>query len=235
MNEVDLLRKLRSQARQRSAALIPAIFYEMFGDPDSNPMNWEVYALTDIAEINPKLLKTNLPSLETPISFVPMAAVDADQYTIVDAETKPLRDVVKGFTPFKNGDVLFAKITPCMENGKIVIAENLTNNIGYGSTEFHVLRPKDNFVSSEWLLWFVRRKEFREKAKSAFTGTAGQQRVPTSFLQNIKVPLPPMKLQVAFSRRIADVRELESWQVQSAERLNRLYNTVLSKAFEGRL
>jgi type I restriction enzyme S subunit len=164
-----------------------------------------------------------------------MAAVDADKYAIVDPETKLLRDVVRGFTPFKNKDVLFAKITPCMENGKIVIAENLTNNIGYGSTEFHVLRPKDKFVSSEWLLWFVRREEFREKAKSAFTGTAGQQRVPTSFLQNTRVPLPPMKLQVAFSKRIADVRELESWQVQSADRLNTLYDTVLAKAFEGTL
>jgi type I restriction enzyme S subunit len=122
-----------------------------------------------------------------------------------------------------------------MENGKIVVAENLTNNLGYGSTEFHVLRPKENLVTPEWLLWFVRRIEFREKAKSAFTGTAGQQRVPSGFLQNYAVPLPPMKLQVAFSKRIADIRKLESLQAQSAEQINKLYNTSLAKAFAGEL
>ncbi|MCL4274541.1 MAG: restriction endonuclease subunit S [Anaerolineales bacterium] len=235
LQEIDLLRQLRSQARQRSADLIPAIFYEMFGDPDENPKKWDVYQLSEIAFINPKPKKTDLPPLDTPVTFVPMAAVDADRYEIVAPEVKPLKDVLKGFTPFQNNDVIFAKITPCMENGKIVVAEKLINNLGYGSTEFHVLRPQENLVTSEWLLWFVRRIEFREKAKSAFTGTAGQQRVPSSFMQNYKVPLPPMKLQVAFSKRIADVGKLVSQQAQNEEQINRLYDTSLAKAFAGEL
>lgn len=235
LHEIDILRQLRSQARQRSADLIPAIFYEMFGDPDENPKKWDVYQLSDIAFINPKPKKTDLPPLDTPVTFVPMAAVDADKYEIVAPEVKPLKDVLKGFTPFQNNDVIFAKITPCMENGKIVVAEKLINNLGYGSTEFHVLRPQENLVTSEWLLWFVRRIEFREKAKSAFTGTAGQQRVPSSFMQNYKVPLPPMKLQVAFSKRIADVGKLVSQQVQNEGQINRLYDISLAKAFAGEL
>ena len=235
LDEADTLRQLRSLAQRRSADLIPAIFYEIFGDPDENPRKWEVYPLPEIAYINPKPSKADLPPLDTPVTFVPMAEVDADKYEIVNPEIRPLKEVIKGFTPFQNNDVLFAKITPCMENGKIVVAENLTNNLGYGSTEFHVLRPKENLVTPEWLLWFVRRIEFREKAKSAFTGTAGQQRVPSGFLQNYAVPLPPMKLQVAFSKRIADIRKLESLQAQSAEQINKLYNTSLAKAFAGEL
>jgi type I restriction enzyme S subunit len=235
VDDLNIIRNLRIQAQQRSRNLIPAIFYEMFGDPESNPRKWAVYALPEIAEVNPRPPRVNMPSIDTPISFVPMAAVDAEKCTITDAEIKPLKDVLKGFTPFQDNDVLFAKITPCMENGKIVIAEGLTNGIGYGSTEFHILRPKENLVISEWLLWFVRREEFRNKAKAAFTGTAGQQRVPTNFLLNCQVPLPPLELQKAFALRIADVRALEARQSQSADQLEKLYHEVLAKAFRGDL
>ena len=235
IDDVEALCNLRAQALKHSANLIPAIFYEMFGDPESNSRRWTVYTLPEIVEVNPRPVKTDLPPLDTLVSFVPMAAVDAEKCAITDAEIKPLRDVLKGFTPFRNKDILFAKITPCMENGKIVMAEGLTNGIGYGSTEFHILRPKEKSVISEWLLWFVRRAEFRNKAKAAFTGTAGQQRVPTNFLLNIKVPLPPLKLQEAFSRRINDVTTLNSKLSQSTEQLNKLYNAVIALSFGGEL
>ena len=103
--------------------------------------------------------------------------------------------VKKGFTYFENGDVLFAKITPCMENGKGAIAEGLTNNIGMGSTEFHVLRPIEEISSPYWLLALTRLPIFRVRASKNMTGTGGQKRVPTNYLENFMVGLPPIEEQ----------------------------------------
>ena len=106
--------------------------------------------------------------------------------------------VKKGFTYFENGDVLFAKITPCMENGKGAIAEGLTNNIGMGSTEFHVLRPIEELSSPYWLLALTRLQIFRERARKNMTGTGGQKRVPANYLENFMVGLPPIEEQSRF-------------------------------------
>lgn len=129
-----------------------------------------------------------------------MAAVDEVQGAIVAAELRPYRAVAKGYTSFNEGDVLFAKITPCMENGKAAVARDLSGGLGFGSTEFHVLRPGPKLVR-DFLFHWIRQPEFRRQAKAHFTGTAGQQRVPTSFLQDFPFPLPPL----AEQRRIVDI------------------------------
>jgi type I restriction enzyme S subunit len=133
--------------------------------------------------------------------------------TIVAAETRPLREVQKGFTPFQEGDVLFAKITPCMENGKAAIARNLVNQRGYGSTEFHVLRPSA-LVLAEWIFAIIRTEEFRRAAASSFQGAVGQQRVTASFLEGFRIPLPPLSEQ----HRIVEVlQEVEAIRRLRAE------------------
>ena len=129
-----------------------------------------------------------------------MAAVDERFGMIAAREDRRLGDVSKGFTVFEDGDVLFAKITPCMENGKAALARNLTNGIGRGSTEFYVLRPGSK-VLGEYVYHFVRQPQFREKAKRHFTGTAGQQRVPKSFMEDVPMPLPTLDEQ----RRIVGI------------------------------
>ena len=129
-----------------------------------------------------------------------MSAVDEHHGVISRSQDRRLADVSSGYTSFQNGDVLFAKITPCMENGKAALAKNLTNGIGRGSTEFYVLRPSD-CVLGEYVYHFVRQKRFRDAAKRAFTGTAGQQRVPRSFMERAAIPLPPLDEQ----RRIVDI------------------------------
>src|SRR5690606_38553705 len=96
---------------------------------------------------------------DTEVSFVPMAAVDEVFGRITEAEVRRYRDVRRGFTPFVNGDILFAKITPSMENGKAAIASDLVNGIGFGSTEFHVLRPGP-LVLPEWIFALIRRPDF---------------------------------------------------------------------------
>src|SRR5208282_1768296 len=98
-------------------------------------------ALPDICELNPPKPSGDTLSLDAPVTFVPMPAVDAELGAITAPEIRKFSQVRKGYTAFREGDVIFAKITPCMENGKSAVARNLTNGLGFGSTEFHVLRP----------------------------------------------------------------------------------------------
>jgi len=134
------------------------------------------------------------------VSFVPMSAVDEHRGVISRVQERQLAEVSSGYTSFQDGDDLFAKITPCMENGKAALATNLTNGIGRGSTEFYVLRAGER-VLGEYVYHFVRQKRFRDMAKRAFTGTAGQQRVPKSFMNRTAIPLPSLDEQ----RRIVDI------------------------------
>lgn len=156
--------------------------------------------LADICTINPRLPRDHGLTDETTVSFVPMAAVDETFGEIAVQAERVFCEVKRGYTHFRNNDVLFAKITPCMQNGKAAIARELRNGIGFGSTEFHVLRH-GNSVLPEWLFYFIRQDSFREQAKRSFTGTAGQQRVPAPFLEKASIPLPPL----AEQRRIVDV------------------------------
>ena len=186
-------------------------------DPESGAEGGGVSAyrrvpLGEICTINPRPGRTLLPTEDTIVSFVPMAAVDERLGAITVREERPFADVSRGFTAFEDGDVLFAKITPCMENGKAALARNLTNGTGRGSTEFYVLRP-GNRVCGEYIYYFVRRPSFREAARRSFTGTAGQQRVPRSFMENVSVPLPPLDEQ----RRIAGI-------LNRATRIEHLYD-----------
>jgi type I restriction enzyme S subunit len=230
LDEADELRKMRAHADHRTAALIPALFHEMFGNPETNPKRWPTKRLGETTSINPKLPREKLPADENEFSFVPMAAVDEVLGVISSSETRQYGEVSKGYTPFKNRDVLFAKITPCMQNGKSAIAENLVGGLGFGSTEFHVLRPTD-VVTSEYIFWLIRRSNFRAQAEQHFTGSAGQQRVPTSFLKNYPCPIPPMPLQEEFAQRVKEIRELEASQATSRTRLDALFQSMLHRAF----
>lgn len=126
---------------------------------------------------------------ETRCTFVPMDAVDDSFGIIARRETRQVDDVQNGYTFFREGDVLFAKITPCMENGKCAIAKQLTNGIGFGSTEFHVIRANGE-VSAPWIFYFIRQSSIRKQAEHRMTGSAGQKRVPASFLDELEIPLP---------------------------------------------
>jgi len=183
-------------------------------------MNWPERTLGDVCEINPRLPRDHGLMDDTPVSFVPMAAVDEVSGVVRDKQQRPFLQVKKGYTSFRDGDVLFAKITPCMENGKAAVASDLLNGVGFGSTEFHVLRAKTG-VLAEWIYYFVRREPFRREAKRNFTGTAGQQRVPATFLGNCRIHIPPLDEQ----RRIIDL-------LSRAEGIVRLRREAQKKAAE---
>ena len=171
-------------------------FIEMFGNPLSSVQRYPLKNLGDCCELNPRRPSLDLEDTDN-VSFVPMPSVSENGY-LQDVSDEEYGKVKKGFTYFENGDVLFAKITPCMENGKGAIAEGLTNNIGMGSTEFHVLRPIEGVSSPYWLLALTRLPIFRERACKNMTGTGGQKRVPANYLENFMVGLPSIEEQNRF-------------------------------------
>lgn len=131
------------------------------------------------------------------VSFVSMPAVSEDG-KIDCSDVRPYRDVKKGYTYFAEKDVLFAKITPCMENGKGAVASGLVNKLGVGSTEFHVLRPIEGITNPFWLYTVTMLASFRESARKAMVGTGGQLRVPISYIEEFPISLPPIELQDEF-------------------------------------
>jgi type I restriction enzyme S subunit len=157
-------------------------------------------AISEVAEINPRLRDENKPELDSTVSFVPMAAVSEITLTIEEPVDRPYKEVAKGFTSFKRGDIIVAKITPCFENGKMAYADNLPNDFGFGSTEFHVMRPKSNLVGG-YLFHLLREPFVRKAGEMKMKGAAGQRRVPADFFANLQIPLPPLEEQ----KRIAEI------------------------------
>ncbi len=153
------------------------------------PAGWQWRTLGEVTEINPRRPpRLYLPG-ESLVSYLPMQGIDEVRGTIEALAVRPLSEVAKGFTFFREGDVLFAKITPSMQNGKCAIATGLIHGIGFGSTEFHVFRPKQNVLPG-WLHIYLRRLSFRREAMSHFQGAVGQQRVPEDFLRSVLIPVP---------------------------------------------
>jgi type I restriction enzyme S subunit len=158
------------------------------------PAGWRRFRLKDVAHINPQRPPDIERSDDSVTSFVPMEAVDSITGTISNPRMRTFGEVNKGYTFFGEGDVLFAKITPCMQNGKHAIARNLIDGIGFGTTEFHVLRPGPEIVA-EWIHYFLRQPSLLLEATKYFTGAVGQQRLPENYLANLEIPLPPLSEQ----------------------------------------
>ena len=176
--------------------MVKSQFIEMFGNPLSLNQKNELKRLGECCILNPR--RPNIALCDTDkVSFIPMPAVSEDGY-LVDMTDEEYGKVKKGFTYFENNDVLFAKITPCMENGKGAIVHGLTNGIGMGSTEFHVLRPINGISSPYWLLALTRMPIFRERAAKNMSGTGGQKRVSASYLDHFMVGLPAIEEQRRF-------------------------------------
>lgn len=158
--------------------------------------------LADIAEVNPSTDVARLESSAS-VSFIPMSDL-SDDGRWLGAEKRSLSAVRIGYTSFQEGDVLFAKITPCMENGKGCLATGLVNGIGFGSTEFHVLRPKPG-ADAQYLFQWTKFKPFRQKAANAMTGSAGQQRVPADFVRRFVITQHSPKEQAKIGEVLAKV------------------------------
>lgn len=120
-----------------------------------------------------------------------MAAVSDSTRQIEQEQSRRYSEVAKGFTPFRNGDVIVAKITPCFENGKMALV-NLNYELSFGSTEFHVIRSNPDVLDRRYLYHFLGQDAIRHKGESRMTGSAGQRRVPKAFYEQLEIPLPPL-------------------------------------------
>lgn len=160
------------------------------------PVHWEVRRLKWVASLNPSKREVRAPLLaDTPVTFLPMERVGRDG-RIETGEMLPASDVWNGFTYFEREDVLVAKITPCFENGKGACLDSLPTKVGFGSTEFHVLRAGPS-ISPQFLYRLTTLEEFRRLGVNAMTGAAGQQRVPQTFVANYPIAIPPLPEQAA--------------------------------------
>lgn len=159
--------------------------------------------LEDFVEINPKTSRAGLQD-KSDVSFVPMTAVTEKTNQVV-YELKTYSEVKTGFTIFKKNDLLWAKITPCMQNGKSFVASDMPTDIGFGSTEFHVLRvrnPKRVYMPYLWVIFS--NEHILEAAQGMFGGSAGQQRVPDTFLKKFPIVLPPYEVQVELADQVLE-------------------------------
>ena len=202
------------------------------------PCTWALAALSDVADINPRLFCLVPSAVDQSVHFVPMSAVTEEFGGIDVSARRSLADVQKGYTSFLANDVLLAKITPCMENGKLALVPPLQDHLAFGSTEFHVVRARDQMQPS-WLAYFLSQSAFRRLARQHMTGSAGQLRVATTWLANALIPAAPAaeqtrivaKLEELLSDLDAGVAELKAAQ----RKLKHYRQSLLKAAVEGAL
>lgn len=230
LDAVGRVIELRQQQLQKLDDLVKARFIELFGMPGTDAFGWGLVPLGSTCNINPKKSLDSRLVSGAVVSFVPMPAVT--EHGEIDATAIKEYDEVKtGFTYFAENDVLFAKITPCMENGKGAVAKGLHNGIGFGSTEFHVLRPISGKTDPYWIYTLTAFSQFRMDAASNMTGSAGQRRVPASFLENYRVSLPPIALQEQFAAFVKQTDKSKVAIQKALDEAQLLFDSLMQKYF----
>ncbi len=188
-------------------------------------VGWKTKRLDEVCVLRPpkseareKLTNNDL------VSFAPMDELGIDRKYLNPKGARSLSDVIGSYTYFANGDVLLAKITPCFENGKLGIARDLINGIGFGSSEYFVIRPSDE-LSADFLYYFLLQPSFRENATKSMTGAVGHKRVAKEFLESLLLPIPPLPEQ----QRIVTILD-EAFEAIAAARANANQNRSNARA-----
>ena len=202
----ELLKRIKAQKEQlikegkiKKEKPLPPITQDEI--PYDLPQGWQWVKLGSICSINPR----NIADDDTNAGFIPMSYIKDGYNNEHSFEIRKWKDIKKGFTHFKNGDIVIAKITPCFQNRKSAIIKNLPNDIGAGTTELHVIREDANILLKKYLLLIFKTELFIKNGIKNFTGTAGQQRIGKDYLANYLIPLPPLAEQ---KRIVAKVEEL---------------------------
>ena len=203
------------------------------------PEHWEVRRLKWCTELNPSRTEARESlTANTTVTFLPMERVAADG-RIDTRDQRAAFTVWNGFTYFRRRDVLVAKITPCFENGKGACLDALPTEIGFGSTEFHVLRAKSSSVLPQFLYRLTTISEFRRLGANTMTGAAGQQRVPQAFIANFQVGLPPLSEQAAIVRYLDYVDKKIRQYIRAKQKLIKLLEeqkqAIIHRAVTGQI
>jgi len=199
---------------------------------------WQNKALAEACQIKPpKSEARERVASDELVSFLPMESLGIDKQFVQATQERPLSEVAGSYTYFADGDVLLAKITPCFENGKLGIAEGLTNGIGFGSSEYIVFRP-DKTLNKEWLYYYLSREDFRFEGAARMSGAVGHKRVSKEFIESYPIPVPPLIEQ----RRIVNILD-EAFEGISTTKANAeknlqnaraLFESHLQSVFDGR-
>jgi len=201
------------------------------------PKGWIAAKINDLFDINPGHRGIEVGD-NIEVSFVPMPSIEEATGKLNSELVKLYGEVKRGYSKFIENDVVFAKITPCMENGKVAIAKDLKNGIGCGTTELHVFRPLVQ-ETSLYLLYFLLQESIREAAKQSFKGTSGHLRVPVGFFDEIDFPLPPLSEQHRIVEKLKVLLgKMDACQHRMAKLpliLKRFRQSILDAACSGRL
>lgn len=214
VDEILRYKQLINNAKEILRCYVPTISNRTFAN---------YTALEDVAQFKPSKDEVKDLPPDTNVSFVPMADLNTFDAIFDTKDTRKISDVVTGFTYFKDEDVLLAKITPCFENGKAGIARNLVNGIGFGSTEYIVIRANTDLVYPEWIFYHINTPEFINGGKSFMTGTAGQQRVDLNYVKQYRIPVPPLEEQ----KTILDEIQTEQALVNSSHKLIEVFTAKI--------
>ena len=203
--------------------------------PFKLPEGWEWCRLGEICEINPK----NKLDDELEVAFIPMPFISDGFSNTHTFEVEKWKDIKKGYTHFQNGDIGVAKITPCFENRKSVIFNNLKNGVGAGTTELYILRNNKILSLNKYIFWFVKTQSFIDKGTESFTGAVGQQRISREFIENTLIPIPPLAEQHRIVEKIeqlfALVDTIETHKEQLKSDVKQAKIQVLNYAIAGKL
>lgn len=222
---------LTGKIRIKDGKWIKETEFKYLGKNNRIPKNWENGSIASLANVNPKK-DTKKLGKEDLVSFIRMEDT-SEQAKILNMEDKKLHEVEKGYTNFHENDVLFAKITPCLENGKGGLAIGLTNGIGFGSTEFHVLRVKRK--ESEMLVYqYSKYFRLRKKAMSLMIGSAGQQRIGKEFFERYKIGIPSISEQKAIGEILNKQDQLIEKEEQYLQKLQKLKNGLMNDLLTGK-
>ena len=240
----SVIERSRNNAEQNlknAKELFESYLQGVFGGSTGSPTKrdgWEEKTLGEVCEIDPK--KSEIKGLENNniVSFLPMKDLGVLQNTIIPIQTRKLSEVIGSYTYFRNNDILLAKVTPCFENGKLGIAKNLKNGIGFGSSEYIVFRPL-NIVISDYIFYILSSTKFREEGRKLMFGACGLKRLSKDYVRTFLVQIPSLNEQQSIVHQLdalrAETQKLEAVYHNKLEDLEELKKSVLQKAFNGEL
>lgn len=229
LDKAELLKRMREMVIEKLDELAKNIFIEMFGAEIKNSKS----KVADFFIINDNKLNIRMNDEEL-IPFVPMAAVSEITKSVSDIQFRKFKEVKKGYTPIKKGDLIIAKITPCYENGKMALVNEITNDFAFGSTEFHTIRA-DNLNYLYLLFYYLDSAGIRKGGALNMKGAAGQRRVPAEYFSKLPFYIPNKEQIAKFVKIINKIKFERKIHCDSLENICNLQYSLKSQAFSGQL
>lgn len=198
---------------------------------NSSPESWRIKQLDRVAYFNPH---DSLPTSwndNAEVTFISMANIDEIKGSIKEIEIKKLGEISSSKTKFQKNDIVFAKITPCVENKKVAIVDKIQSEIGFGSTEFYIIRAKENKILTKYIFHFLRTDYVLNRAVLSMTGTTGRKRVPSNFLKSLLIPLPTLNEQERIVETLEMADEIRRKRREAAQLIDKIVRAIFIEMF----